>query len=111
MEILKRFLVWLRNVTSARHFFIFTTFTIALLLLYIYTFIFGTEKFQRIEIIYDIIMCLFVVHLFWILVSVIFHFIQKEWRPAIVKSILCIVYAITIYYIYGFSTIVFYIQS
>lgn len=111
MEILKKLFDWLRNVTPARHFFIFTTFAITLLLLYIHTIIFGTEKFQSIWFIYNTIMCLFVVHLCWIITSTIIHFIKKEKRPAIIKCILCIAYIVAIYYIYVFSVLMFYLTE
>ena len=103
-----KFLVWLRNVTTARHFFILVTFAIGLLCLYIYTFIFGTKTLNLSQTGFFAIIFVFLIHLIWILISAILHFIKKEWKPAVAKSIFSIAYAFLIYYIYVFSKIVFY---
>lgn len=105
-----KFLVWLRNVTTARHFFIFVTLAIGLLCLYIYAFIFGAEKLNLSLASFYSIIAIFFVHLIWIFMSAIVHAVKEEWKPAISKGILCVLYLVAIYCIYGFSTIVFYPQ-
>lgn len=103
-----KFLIWLRNVTTARHFFILVTFAIGLLCLYIYTFVFGPKKLDLSQIGFFSIVIVFVVHLIWMLISAILHFLKKEWKPAVAKSIFIIAYCFLIYFIYVFSNIVFY---
>lgn len=103
-----KLLSWLRQVTSARHFFIFVTFAIALLCLYIYTFIFGSEALNLSSLQFYLIIAVFLIHLLWIFTSTIIHFIKKEWKPAIIKGILCVLYIMLIYFIYNFSTSIFY---
>ncbi len=103
-----RFLNWLRNVTVARHIFIFITFAIFLMCLYVYTFVYGNEKNRLNSIIFFAIIAVFIVHLCWILIATLFHFIKKEWKAGIYKIILSVLYAILIYFIYGFSINVFY---
>jgi hypothetical protein len=103
-----KFLIWMRNVTVARHFFIFVTFAISLMGLYIYTFLFGAEKLNLSVAVFFGIISVFFMHLVWILVSAIIHFMNEEKKPAIAKSILCVIYAIIIYFIYEFSSVVFY---
>lgn len=103
-----KFLNWLRQVTSARHFFIFVIFAIALMCLYIYTFIFGSEALNLSNFQFYLIIGVFLLHLIWIFTSTIFHVIKKEWNPAIIKGVLCVLYVMLIYFIYNFSTSIFY---
>jgi len=108
MQYLVKILVWLRNTTTARHFFIFVILVIALLCLYNYTFIFGIQKLNLSITSFFSIVAVFFSHLIWILVSAIIHFAKEEWKPAITKSIFFVIYGVAIYFIYIFSTIVFY---
>jgi hypothetical protein len=103
-----KFLIWMRNVTVARHFFILVTFAIGLMCLYLYTFIFGAEKLNLSFAAFFGIISLFFLHIVWILVSAIIHFMNYEKKPAIAKGIFCVIYVFIIYFIYAFSSIVFY---
>ncbi|MFN8282475.1 MAG: hypothetical protein U0U67_04630 [Chitinophagales bacterium] len=103
-----KFLIALRNVTWARHFFILVTMAIILLCLYIYVIIFGRESLGVGTIGFFAIIGTFILHLLWITVSAVIHFIEKEWKPAIYKTIFVIFYAVLIYYIYGINTLIFY---
>lgn len=103
-----KFLVSLRKTSTTRHFFIFVSLLIVLLCLYIYTFIFGTQRLNLGIGSFFGIIAVFFSHLIWILVSSIIHFVKEEKKPAIYKTIFCIIYSIIIYFIYIFSNIVFY---
>jgi len=108
MQYLVNFLVGLRKTTTTRHFFIFVTLAILLLCLYIYTFIFGTQRLNLSIGSFFAIITVFFSHLIWILVSAIIHFVKEEWKPAIAKSVFCVVYAVVIYFIYISNNAVFY---
>ena len=95
-----KFLIWLRNVTWARHFFIFVTMAIVLLCLYIYVIIFGAEALNLSLAGFYGIIAVFVLHFIWITTSAVIHFIQKEWKPAIMKSILGVAYIFFIFFIF-----------
>lgn len=81
---------------------------IILLCLYIYVIIFGTQSLNLSSTGFYGIIAVFVGHFIWIATSAVIHFIQKEKKPAIIKSILCAAYAFMIYFIYQFSIIMFF---
>lgn len=102
-----KFLVWLRNVTVARHLFIFIALTILILSVFTYVIFFGEKNYTFTSAIFNSIIVLYVVHIIWILYSAIYHILTNEPKLGIKKIILAILFVFALFLLNNFFNDIF----